>query len=279
MQNQFYKVMNAYSDEELLAVYKDRFNYTSEAIEAMEIVIWERDLHDEVAEIAGEQLDEDTFSKNEIDTKFQLAEFGKVISDSDYARECLTDSIYLQRFVSPLHGYQGLNMLYMVLGLCGIVMSILLFSVEHLGEKYPTLLVISIVASLLMPLAIWRMAKNKSKLTIEKRINGNVIVLSGNKGQHEIPLPIRYECFWQWNALGRGMKQVKLYIFLYDDKNNSLVILNEPLPTLKSPPPYWDMLPDKIVPFDGSAFEYSNYGFQKPFLYRFEKILKGLHEG
>ncbi len=282
MQNQFYKVMNAYSDEELLAVYKDRSKYTPEAIEAMETVLSERKLMEDAAEIAAEQKAEEILSKEEQLANFQRSEFGKVISDEAFAQEHLTNSIYLQRFISPLHQYNWVNTIFIILGITGLTLALIILGIGDYHSPFPAMLAICSAAALLLPFGIWKLSKNKAQLTIRKKINRIVVSIEGAKDQHEISLPLRYESYWQWHQMRQGhvkLKQVMLHIFLYDDKNDSCFELRELMPIQKSPPPHWETLPKKFTTNKTNHFAYWGHGFQKPFLYEFQKILDGLQEG
>jgi hypothetical protein len=273
--------MNAYSDEELLAVYKDRSKYTPEAIEAMEIVLSERKLTEDAAEIASEQKAEEILSKEEQLDKFQRSEFGRVISDATFAQESLKGAIYLQRFISPLHNYNWLNHIFIGLGLTGLTLALIIIGIGEYPKPAPTILVICIAAALLLPLGIWKLSKNKAQLTIQKKMNRIVVSIKGAKDQHEISLPLRYEGYWEWHYTKKGQlkfKQVMLHLFLYDDKNDSCFELRELVPILKSPPPHWEMLPKKFATNKTNHFAYWGHGFQKPFLYEFQKILDGLQK-
>jgi len=282
MENQFYKVMNRYSDEELLAIYKDRSKYTPEAIEAMETVLSERKLMENAAEIVAEQKVEEALSKEEQLAKFQRSEFGKVISDEAFARESLKGAIYLQRFISPLHNYNWLNQIFIILGIVGLTLSLVIIGIGEYPKPFVTILVICIAAALLLPFGIWKLSKNKAQLTIQKKMNRNVVTIEGAKDQHEISLPLRYACYWEWHHTRKGqikLKQVMLHLFLYDDKNDSCFELRELMPIQKSPPPHWETFPKKFTANKTNHFAYWGHGFQKPFLYEFQKILDGLQEG
>lgn len=278
MENQFYNVMNAHSDTKLLEVYKNRSGYKPEAVEAMEQVLLERNLIENAARIVEEQQEEAAISKEEIYTRFQRSEFGKVISDAAFAQERLNDSIYLQRYISPLHNYNWVNHLFIVIGIIGLVLSIILFSMGESHSLLNTILTFSLAAALLLPFGIWKLSKNKVQLTLFKRINKNVLLITGAKEQQEIQFPLRYECYWDWHHIKLSLKQVQLSVFLYDDKNNSCLELREFLEAHKSPPPHWEQLPKNFSIKTASSFTYLNHGVQKPFLYQLEKILSGLHE-
>jgi len=281
MQNQFYQVMNRYSDEELLDVYKDRSKYTPEAIEAMEIVLRERKLMEDAAEIVAEQKAEEILSKEEQLAKFQFSEFGKVISDAEFARESLTGSIYLQRFISPLHHHNWVNNIFIILGGTALTLALVIIGIGDYHSPFPTFLAICIAAALLLPLGIWKLSKNKAQLTIRKKMNRIVVSIEGAKDQHEISLPLRYEGYWEWHYTRKGqikLKQVMLHLFLYDDRNDSCFELRELMPLLKSPPPHWETVPKKFATNKTKHFAYWGHGFQKPFLYQFQKILDGLQE-
>lgn len=281
MENQFYKVMNRHSDEELLAVYKDRSKYTPEAIEAMVLVLTERKLMEDAAEIAAEQRVEEALSREEQMAKFQRSEFGRVISDRAFAQESLKGSVYLQRFISPLHNYNWVNHIFIGLGLTGLTLALIIIGIGEYPKPATTILVICIAAALLLPLGIWKLSKNKAQLTIQKKMNRIVVSIEGAKDRHEISLPLRYECYWQWHYTKKGqikLKQVMLHLFIYDDKNDSCFELRELVPLLKSPPPHWEPFPKKFTTDKTNHFAYWGHGFQKPFLYEFQKILNGLQE-
>lgn len=278
MENQFYKVMNAHSDEKLLEVYKNRSGYKPEAVEAMEQVLSERNLMEHADRIVEVQQEEEIISREELYTRFQRSTFGKVMSDAAFAQERLNNSIYLQRYISPLHGYNWVNHIFIVLGIVGTVLALIILGTGEFHSTANTILTFSVVAALLLPFGIWKLFKNKAQLTIFKRVNSGVLVIAGPKDQHEIRFPLRYECYWEWHHIKSSLKQVKLSIFLYDDKRNSCIELREFLEVQKSPPPHWEQLPDHFSPKTASYFAYLNHGLQKPFLYEFEKILKGLHE-
>lgn len=282
MQNQFYKVMNAYSDEELLAVYKDRIKYTPEAIEAMEMVLKERNLLEDAAEIVAEQQVEEILSREEQLAKFERSEFGRVVSDTDFAKESLVGSIYLQRFLSPLHNYNWLNHVFNMLGGLGLVFTLVFIGIGEYHSPVPTLLTISIIVIPLLPLGIWRLSKSKVQLTIRKKMNSHAIVIEGPKDHHELTLPVRYERYWEWNYIRKGavrLKQVRLSIVLYDDLHDTAIILTQLMELHKSPPPHWKMLPANFSTKKKKSFTYFNHGFQKPYLYEFQKIIDGLQEG
>lgn len=281
MQNQFYTVMNAYSDEELLAVYKDRSKYTKEAIEAMESVLRERNLIENAAKIVSEQKAEESLSKEEQLAKFQRSEFGRVISDAAFAQESLNGGVYLQRFISPLHHYNWLNHIFIGLGLTGLTLSLVFIGIGEYHAPFLTFFVSCIAAALLLPLGIWRLSKNKAQLTIQKKMNRIVVSIEGAKDQHEISMPLSYESYWEWHYTKKGqlkVKQVMLHLFLYDDKTDSCFELRELMPLLKSPPPHWETLPKKFTTNKTKHFAYWGHGFQKPFLYQFQKILDGLQK-
>ena len=270
--------MNAHSDEDLMDVYKNRSKYTPEAIEAMEAVLLERNLIENAAQIAAAQQEEEVFTKAELHADFELSEFGKVISDAEFAEECLKDSIYLERFVSPLHHYNWLNHFFIIFGIFGIILSVIFIAMGEFQPPFNIILGLSIVAALLLPLGIWKLSKNKAALTLVKKNNRNVLLITGPKDQHEMTLPLRYECYWDWHPVKLNLKQVKLSIFLYDDRNDACIELREFLELQKSPPPHWEMLPKKFATHKSFSFAYSNHGFQRPFLYKFQKIVDGLQE-
>ncbi len=278
MQNQFYKVMNAYSDDELLAVYRDRSSYTPEATEAMEHVLSERNLKENASQIVNEQEIEETISQIEQYAKFKRSEFGKSIPDSAFAKECLKDSIYLERYISPVHNYNWLNYVFVILGGVGLVIALCILGIGEYPSPMVTFLITSIAASTLLPFGLWKLYKNKARLTIVKTMNSAKIVITGAKDYHEISLPLRYEYYWEWHTIKRNLKQVMLHIFLYDDKNDSSIELRQLIELYKSPPPHWEKLPKDFKTNKSSSFAYLNHGFQKPFLYEVQRILDGLHE-
>lgn len=279
MENPFYNVMNAHSDTKLLEVYKNRSGYKPEAVEAMEQVLLERNLMEHADRIVEAQQEEEAISYEEQYNQFQRSTFGKVISDTAFAQEQLNNSTYLQRYISPLHGYNWVNHIFITIGVIGVTLALIILGIGEFHSPANTILTFSLAAALLLPFGIWQLSRNKVKLTLFKRVNRSVLVIAGPKDQHEIQFPLRYECYWEWHQIKLNLKQVKLSIFLYDDKNNVCLELREFLEIQKSPPPHWEQLPKDFSPKTGSYFAYMNHGFQKPFLYTFEKIVNGLHEG
>jgi hypothetical protein len=279
MEDQFYEVMNAHSDEELLNVYKNQHEYTFEAIEAMEAVLRERNLLTEATEVLVEKMDADFQSNEAIYDAFQRAEFGKVISDVDFARENLSDSIYFQRFISPLHNYNWLNHLFIIFGIVGATLAFIVIGIGEYQSPFNIILICSGLAALLLPLGILKLRKNKAQLSIRKEAHSTVLQIKGSKDDLTIQFPLRFQYYWDWHTIRYGLKQVKLSIFIFDDQNDCRIEFRELLEIQKSPPPHWERIsPDLISEHAySSTFAYLNHGTQVPFLYQLQKILSGLH--
>jgi len=270
MENKFYKVMSAHSDEKLIEVYKNQTQYTSEAIEAMELILVERNLLENATQAFN-------LNNEAVYNKFQLREFGRVISDSDFARESLKDSIYFQRYISPLHKYNWLNYIFCIFGSVGIANSATIIGIGEYDSPFKALLYLSILVAMLLPLGIWKLSKNKAQISVIKKRKGNALSIIGAKDNHEIQIPFRYECYWEWYYI-KYIKFVKLSVFLVDEKNDTVIELRECLETFKSPPLNWERLPKDL----GSRFKnktciaFVSYNFQKPYLQKLQKILNGL---
>lgn len=278
VENPFYKVMAAYSDEKLIEAYKNRSEYTPEAAEAMELVLLERNLVEKADEAVHIEKKIEELSREEVYNRFQRSEFGRVVPDTDFARENLKDSLYFQRYISPFHHYNWLNHIFITLGIIGAALSIAVISTGEFHPPFSTILVCSLTGVLLLPLGIWRLFKNKVRISIVQKNNGNVLVINGTKDRHEIPIPFRYECYWEWHYIKLTIKQVKLSVFIFDDRNNTVIEIRELLELYKSPPPHWETLPRGFAVKGRSSFTFLNHGTQKPFLYRLQKILDGLHK-
>lgn len=270
--------MNAYSDEELLAVYENRSQYTPEAIEAMETVLLERDLIEHAEKIVADQKEEEKLTKEAIYDKFQRTEFGSVIPDAEFAQGRLKNSIYLERFISPVHHYNWVNHIFIVLGGIGLTIALIILGLGDFDSEFIKILVASSAVSPLLFLGIRGLSRNKAKLTVVKKMNRNAIVIMGRKDHYEFSLPLRYDYYWEWIQIKRNMKQVRLSVLLYDEKNDICIELRETIELLKPPPPHWERLPKKFTISQSSSFIFLNHGFQKPFLYELQKILNGLHE-
>lgn len=278
VENPFYNVMKAYSDEKLIEAYKNRLEYTPEAAEAMELILLERNLVEKATRAVQIQKEIEAISQEEVYNRFQRSEFGRVIADADFAQECLKKDIYFQRYISPFHHYNWLNHLFVTLGIIGAVLSAAVLGTGEWGSPFNVILVFSLLGTLLLPWGIWRLFRNKVQISIIKKNNGNVLFINGTKDRYEIPVPFRYECYWEWHYIKLTIKQVKLSVFIFDDRNNVVIELRELLELYKSPPPHWETLPRNFRFKDQSSFTFLNHGTQKPFLYRLQKILNGLHE-
>lgn len=282
MKNEFYDIMNAHSDEELIEIYANRSQYTAEAIEAMELILEERNLSENAAEVYETKQKEESLSKEGVYNEFQRAEFGKVISDIDFAQEKLINSVYFQRYISPLHNYNWLNHLFIILGITGLVLTGVIIGIGEFYSPVSILLVLSAFFAALLPLGIWRLRKNKAQISIRKEMRAPVLQITGTKDDHEMQLPVRYLCYWEWHHIKLTLKQVKLSLFLFDDKNNIMIELSELLELHKSPPPHWVKLPKakemKALTANKTLYAFLNYGIQKPFLYELQKIISGLNK-
>lgn len=280
MKNEFYDIMNAHSDEQLIEIYTNRSQYTDEAVEAIELVLKERNLSGNAVEADEIKQKEESLTKEDIYNKFQRAEFGKVISDTDFTQEKLINSVYFQRYISPLHNYNWLNHLFIILGIIGLVLTLIIIGI---GEFYPPvsiLLALSVFFAALLPLGIWKLRKNKAQISIRKEMRAPVLQITGIKDDHEMQLPIRYLYYWEWHHIKLTLKQVQLSLFLFDDNNNTVIELRELIELHKSPPPHWEELPKaaeiKSLIADKTLYTFLNHGIQKPFLYELQKILSGL---
>ena len=279
MENKFYKVMNAHSDEELIQVYKNQADYTDEAIEAMKFILLERNLLKEGTQAFNTKKEDEALSREELYNNFQRSEFGKVVSDFDFAQESLKDAIYFQRYISPIHNYNWLNHVFIIFGIVSTVLCIAVIGIGEFRLPFNIILVLSILGALLLPLGIWKLSKNKAQINIIKLKNRNVLTIQGAKDAHELPLPFRYECYWEWHYIKLTLRQVKLSVFLFDVTNNTVIELRELLELHKSPPFNWEKLPKDISSHTKgkSFYAFLNHATQKPFLVEFQKVLNGLH--
>lgn len=271
--------MSGYSDEKLLNVYKNKSDYNEEAIEAMEMVIRERGLQSEAIKVESEKRAEDELSYEELLKKFQFEEFGKVVSDKEYAQQLFKDDIYFHRYISPLSHYGWINPVFIIIGITGLFSFMTLLVMGEFKNEFLLILILSFFLAMLLPLGIWKTRKNKTELSIIKDKNSIKLSIGNSKDIKNISFPFKYECYWEWHYIKRNFKQIKLIIYIYDDLNDEMIIYHELLSPLKKPAPHWEEIPKNLHhQYKGkSIYVYTNYGFQAPFLYSFQKLLKGLH--
>ena len=174
---------------------KKQAEFTPEAVAAMERVLLERNLSQEASEQIEELKQAELISAEEIYNKFQRSEFGKVVSDALFAKENLNDSIYFQGYISPMHNYNWVNLLYILFGFLGLVFSIIFLAMEELYSQTESTLIIFLLFTVLLPLGIWKLSKNKAKLCLVKRMRSSLLVIKGAKDDFEIQVPFRYVCF------------------------------------------------------------------------------------
>lgn len=278
MENEFYDVMNVLTDHELLQKYLNKSDYTSEAVLAMEFVLKERKLEIKAETLENTKQKFDSRSKEEIYNQFQLAEFGRIISDSDYAKEQRLNSTYFQKNISPLHNYGWVFTLFIILGIIGLAFAGIIIGIGEYIVPFNYMLVISIGLAVLLPLGIWKMSKNKSQVSIVNEGRHDFLIINGAKEYFKIQFPLRYECYWKWEHIKLHIKQLKLVIYIYDDKGNTVFELGELQVLTKSPPPHFEKFPSDIPGKfkDKDHLVYTSYGTQKQFLLELQKIISGL---
>jgi len=286
MKNKFFDVMNAHSDKQLVETYTKRSQYTDEAIEAMEIILKERGLLAEADKADKKQQEEVALSEDEIYNEFQRSELGRIISDVDFVKEKTIESDYrnhiFQRYISPLHNHNWLNHLFVILGIIGLVLTFVIIGIGEFEPPFTNILIFSVPFAVLLPLGIWKIRKNKAQISISKDFRKPVLRITGIKDDIEMPFPIRYVCYWDWNHIKLTLKQVQLTILLFDNNNNTVIELRQLIELHKSPPPHWEKMPNmkelKALFANKTVYAFLNHGTQKPFLYELQKILNGLNE-
>gem|GEM_PF-3427950 len=278
--------MNAHSDKQLVETYTKRSQYTDEAIEAMEIILKERGLLAEADKADKKQQEEVALSEDEIYNEFQRSELGRIISDVDFVKEKTIESDYrnhiFQRYISPLHNHNWLNHLFVILGIIGLVLTFVIIGIGEFEPPFTNILIFSVPFAVLLPLGIWKIRKNKAQISISKDFRKPVLRITGIKDDIEMPFPIRYVCYWDWNHIKLTLKQVQLTILLFDNNNNTVIELRQLIELHKSPPPHWEKMPNmkelKALFANKTVYAFLNHGTQKPFLYELQKILNGLNE-
>lgn len=278
MENEFYGVMNALSDDELLKNYQKKSDYTLEAIQAMELVIAERKLENifnSKVKILDKQKE---LSNEEIYNQFQMAEFGKVISDRDYAKEKLDNSKYLSKKLSPLHNYGWLFSLLIIFGIIGLMLTISIFALGEFKKPFNYIFYVSAFFALCLPIGIWKLVKNSAELNIVNLGRKNYVEIKTTKENFEIHFPLQVKYYWRWVHIKLNLKQVELVVLIFDKEGKHVIEIDELQVMLKPVPVGWEELPSNISSElkNKKVFGYKNYGTQKPFLIELQKIINGL---
>lgn len=278
MKNEFYEVMKVLTDDELIKRYLNQSDYTSEAIIAMEMVLKERDMDKEIQSLMNQKHVSESITKEEEYELFQISEFGKLVSDEDYAKERLNNSQYLSKRLSPLHNYGWLFSLFIIFGIVGALFTISILAIGEFKNPFNTILIIGSLFGLLLPIGIWKKIANSAQLNVVNLGRRNFIEIKSGKDNFELPFPLNVKFYWRWVHIKLNLKQVELVLLIFDEAGNTVVEIDELQVLLKPVPLGWDELPSNIASeLKGKkVYGYSNYGAQKPFLVELHKIINGL---
>lgn len=275
MENKFYEIMASHTDEKLLEVYKNKADYTPEAREAMEQVLEERNLIDRAQLIESQLYENEANLQQAQQATYEFETFGQNVSDTEFAASKLQSGVYLEKKVSPLQGISRFSFLFIVIGASGLIFFLVFLNIGHRPKDMDTFYYLSILLAFLLPLGIWITRKSKATLKLIQHGRGAQLVIEDGLKHLSISLPFEYQCYYRWDKIRYNIKQVHLFLYIFDPVKNETIILTELLPALKDPPVEWTLAP-KNEELKNKIHSYMNYGFQKPFLEEFHKLIKGL---
>lgn len=268
--------MAAHSDEQLLEVYKNRGDYTEEACQAIVQVLGERNLMSEAA-IIDDELEKFVQNQKKVETEtYEEKRFGEVVSDEEFAKNNLVNGIYIEKKLSPMYGFSRFAFLFIMIGACGLTFALVMMNIGHRPKDMDLFYYISWVISLLLPYGIWIIRKSKATLKVTQLGRKSELEIKDGFKNITILLPINYTCYYRWDRIKYNIKQVRLFIYIDDPLKNETIIITEQLPALKQPPLGWKLIEKDHEEPKNKILSYQNYGFQKPFLEEFVKIIRGL---
>jgi hypothetical protein len=278
-QEELETIYRSWDDEKLMSAFANRGDYTDIALRAMQTIINERHLGDEVKSIL------DTEVKNEIEiqeylVKKQLAYeaeiLGENLSAKELVKKCqIESSVYLSRALTT-NQTLVLRIVLFGLSIAGITCFIIALATGIPLFYAPLYFLIPSVLFLLI--AIKLHLDSKSHLELKKEGRKTIMHIQHQNFNYHATVPFRYFVFWTKIEDRNGRMKVThhmLSLVITNDRNESISLQGH-LSALQKPPPLWPEGTNQLVPAGAKFFTES--GFKRSDIIRLKKILDGLHE-
>lgn len=272
-----------WTDEKLIESFKNRSNFQPDAIDAMLVVIKERNLKNVADTIlaegkrAAEILVEDAERKLKADQKRYVENFLKTtLDDVAYAKSAKgSDGIYSLHKVSA---GKGLGLRTMLFSLLTITILVFVFGyaerplfnhAQEISGGLSVAIIVYLYYLISSSKAKFSLMENFARKTVFELVHGNKTFTA--------TVPFNYAVFsGEMEIRARGIKITHplLYLFIENQAGEKIGLL-ENLTALQSAPPAWPSIWDSKM---GKAPIYREVPFEKIELVRLKKILDGLHQ-
>ncbi len=278
-QEELEKIYRSWDDEKLLTAFSNRIDYTEVALRAMQTIINERHLGDEVKSIM------DTEVKNEIEieeylTKKQLAYeaeiLGENLSAKELVKKCqIESSVYLNR---ELTNNQNLVLRIVLFGLSIAGITCFIVALATGIPLFYAPLYFFVPSVLFLIIAIKLHLDSKSQLNLSKEGRKMRLQISHKSFLFQATVPFSYFVFWTEIENGNGRMKVRhpMLSLVITNETKESIVLQGHLSALQNPPPLWPEGTNQLVPAGARFFTES--GFKRSDIIRLKKILDGLHE-
>lgn len=269
----------SWDDEKLLAAFQNRKDYTEVALNAMQTIITERHLGNEVESILQEEVqDEIEFQQNlaEQQTAYEADILGENISAKDLVKKSLINSpVYHSRELTSNRSLVWRIVLF-GFSIAGITSFIVALGVGMPLFDAPIYFLIPSVPLLIIALKL--QADSKSHLKLSKEGRKDILVIQHKNFNFAASVPFKYFTFWTKieNRHGRMKITHPMLSLVITNQNNESISLQGHLSALQDAPPLWPEGTNELVP-DGTTF-FTESGFKRSEIIRLKKILDGLHE-
>jgi hypothetical protein len=280
--NDFKKVYETWSDDQLLEAYKQRSGYQEEAVEALQQVMTNRNLAEKIHKVQSEEKEEgnrlvEKAKRTEQEEEIRL--FGKYTPDVEFAKNVRKEdgTYYESKLARDTNNF--LFPMILAAEIILIVIAVIYINLEGWGLP-GTLLIFCTVIFLFIA---YRTAPRKASMKLYENYNSQIILeIKQKSGNMEIKFPFSYEFLTTTIAMPVRIRNIPLKIknpylyFLAERKDGPPILIHETLaswdhePNWESPQDHTDRLKNSIT--------FSIIGISKKKLKTLKKILDGLSE-
>lgn len=278
-QDDLENLYRTWDDEKLLDAFSNRKDYTELALQAMQTIINERHLGNEVESILEEEVqNEIAFQQNlaERQTAYEADILGENISAKDLVKKSLINSpVYHNRELTSNRSLVW-RMVLFGFSIAGITSFIVALGVGMPLFDAPIYFLIPSIPLLIIGIKLT--VDSKSYLKLSKEGRKDILVIQHKGFNFTATVPFKYFTFWTKieNRHGRMKITHPMLSLVITNQNNESISLQGHLTALQAAPPLWPEGTNELVP-EGTTF-FTESGFKRSEIIRLKKIIDGLHE-
>ena len=268
------KLYRTWDDEKLKSAFKNRKDYSENALAAMHTVLKERNLADfATGEVKAEEV-RGVEAVRESQQEYEIKMLGEYISAKAYAQKKLENGVYISGKVTSSR-FLWVTFLLFPLAVVSLILAI--FSASQ-GPLFDYALPISVFVTILLIIGILMIYKNSKALyRLAREGNKELFELKHGAYTFRAVAPFSYFTFVDKMEYRKGLITIShplLYICITNAENESIVMQGN-LTALQSPPPTWPHASTVTTP-KGAKYFTEVVGHQVKVI-QLKKIMDGMH--